>query len=103
MPKFAQPGEGPREWTPRTVPLYLVISAREDDTFTPDDLVIEPAFTVEDVNKLWDFHDGRTMGSMVIGVYKFDPAGNHYVRDEAFGIFGSVRKTGPADPETDSF
>lgn len=103
MPKFAQPGEGPREWTPRTVPLYLVISAQDDDVLTPDDLVIEPAFTKEDVDKLWDWHDGRTMGSMVVAVYKFDLAGNHYVRDQTYGMFGDVRKTGPADPEKDTF
>ncbi len=103
MPKFAQPGEGPRDWTPRTVPLYLVISAREDDTFTPDDLVIEPAFTEADVEKLWDFHDGRTAGSMVVAVYKFDSAANYYVRDRTYGMFGDGRKTGVADPEKDSF
>lgn len=81
------------------MPRYLVISALEESGLTPDDLLIEPCDKRKEVDLLWDYHDGRTAGSMVVGVYKLRDLGDgryDYIRDESYGILGDIRKTGPA-------
>lgn len=83
-------------------PPFLVIAAPEESPLSPDDLIIEPAWTVEEIEQAWDEHDGRTAGTMVVGVYKFDPAQNMYKRDNSFGMLGDRRKTGPADPDNEA-
>lgn len=92
--------EGALEWMPKPPwPMYMVVSAPEDAPLTPDDLVIQPAATKEEVGRLWEFHDGRTAGTMVVAVYKFDPDSADWVRDREWGMLGDVRKTGPANPD----
>lgn len=97
MPK---PDGGPKAWSPRRqLPPFLVIAAPEDDPLTPDDLIIEPAWTKDEIEELWDVHDGRSHGSMVVGVYKLDTDARYYVRDRSWGIMGRPGETGRADPD----
>lgn len=98
-----RPDDDPKKWSPRQLqPPFLVVAAPEDSPLTPDDLIIEPAWTPEHIAEAWDQHDGRTAGTMVVGVYKFDPAQNIYKRDNSFGMLGDRRKTGPADPDDET-
>lgn len=95
-----RPDPSPKAWSPRrNPPPFLVIAAPDDHPLTPDDLIIEPAYTPEDIVEIWDEHDGRTAGSMVVGVYKFDPADNIYRRDNSHGMMGRMTSTGPADQD----
>lgn len=71
---------------------YMVISAPEMADLTPDDLVISPARNEAEVDALWDLHDGRNLGTMVVAVYRLDKDGS-YSRDTRWGILGDVRKT----------
>lgn len=80
-------------------PKFMIVAAPEDADLTPDDLVLEPAETEAAVDALWDWHDGRNDGSMVVGVYKLDEESGVYVRDTRWGILGHARKTHPASPE----
>jgi hypothetical protein len=79
--------------------MYMVIAAPEESPLTPDDLQIQPAATKEEVEQLWRYHDGRTAGTMVIAVYKFNLDELQWVRDTEWGMMGDVRKTHPADPD----
>lgn len=80
-------------------PKFMIITALEVSDLTPDDLTIEPAETEAEVNALWDWHDGRNAGSMVVGVYRLDEESGAYFRDTRWGILGDTRKTHPASPE----
>lgn len=80
-------------------PKFMIVAAPETDDITPDDLVLRPAETEAEVNALWDWHDGRNDGSMVVGVYRLDEESEMYVRDMRWGILGHARKTHPASPE----
>jgi hypothetical protein len=76
-------------------PPFMVISAPEMADLTPDDLVISPAQNEAEVDALWDLHDGRNLGTMVVAVYRLDKDGS-YVRDTRWGLLGHAKKTRPA-------
>ena len=97
------PEDDPKKWSPRkALPPFLVIAAPEESPLTPDDLIIEPAWTPEEREKASDHDDGRTVGSLVVGVYKLDPAQDYYTPDNSDGILGDVSKTGRAESENES-
>lgn len=73
---------------------YLVIVAPEESGLTPDDLVVVPAWTKKEVEALWDWHDGRNAGTMVVAVYV--DRGGDFVRDASWGLLGQRNRTGPA-------
>jgi hypothetical protein len=81
------------------MPPFLVVAAPEDHPLTPDDLILQPAWTKEQIEALWDEHDGRSFGSMVVGVYKLEPENEYYVRDTSWGMMGRPGETGRADSE----
>lgn len=85
------------------LPKYLVIVAPEMDDLTPDDLTIVPVEKKKEVETLWDEHDGRSDGNMILAVYELDPDVEypHYKRSLEFGILGVEGKTRPADSEKD--
>jgi hypothetical protein len=72
----------------------LVVVAPEESGLTPDDLVIVPAWTKKEVEALWDWHDGRNVGTMVVSVY-VDQCGD-YIRDTSWGLLGQRNRTGRA-------
>jgi hypothetical protein len=78
-------------------PTWLAIAGPDGDIETPDDIWIEPAWNVIEVQRIWDNHDGRNFGTAVVGVYIWDRASNTWTRDKNWGIMGQEGKTGPAD------
>jgi hypothetical protein len=78
---------------------YMVISAPEAEGLTPDDLVLEPAWNDADIERLWDLHDGRNLGTMIVAVYRLDSGQGIYIRDTRWGVLGDGRKTGPQSGE----
>jgi len=83
-------------------PTWLVISAPDGELRTPEDLVIEPAWNVVEVAHLWDIHDGRNHGTMVVGVYLWSYEAQSWQRDRNWGVMGNARATGPADDGRDA-
>lgn len=85
-------------------PPWLVIAGPDGEMYTPDDIWIEPAYNDIEVQKAWDLHDGRNLGTMVVAVYRWDPEAMNWTRDTKYGMLGDVRKTRKADPDdpTDS-
>ncbi len=77
---------------------FMVISAPDGGELTPDDLVLNTAWNALEVDALWDLHDGRNLGTMVVGVYRWDPEARVYVRDTDWGILGNAGKRRPAEP-----
>lgn len=78
---------------------YLVIHCPEMADLTPDDLTIQPAWSKGQVQELFDIHDGRNYGTMVLAVYKLVKEGpdHMYVRDTEWGMLGDEGKARPAD------
>lgn len=102
-------GSGSRKPT-LVLPPFLVISAPDGAHLTPDDLVIEAARNDDDIQRIWDVHDGRSYGTMVVGVYRLSREGNGalgpdqptYVRDTRFGILGDEGRRRRADPDSEA-
>jgi hypothetical protein len=84
-------------------PTWLIISAPDGEIRTPEDLSIEPAWNVFEIQHLWDIHDGRNMGTMVVGVYVWNFESQSWSRDRNWGVMGDERATGPADETRDAF
>ena len=79
---------------------FMLISAIDGGELTPDDLVLNPAWSPLEVDVLWDvLDDGRAFGTMMIGVYRWDPGASAYVRDTNWGIMGNSTKRRPASPD----
>jgi hypothetical protein len=78
-------------------PTWLAIAGPDGDIETPDDIWIEPAWNVIEVQRIWDNHDGRNFGTAVVGVYVWNRESNTWTRDKNWGIMGQEGKTGPAD------
>lgn len=83
-------------------PTWLVIAGPDGEIDTPDDIWIEPAWNVVEVQHLWDLHDGRNFGTLVVGVYIWGFEKHAWTRDENWGIMGNEGKHGPADPENEA-
>lgn len=81
------------------LPPYMVTVAPDGGDLTPDDLSHWPAWNYLEIQLLWDLHDGRNLGTMIVGVYKLAADGLYYVRDTVWGIMGDIRKTRRADPD----
>lgn len=79
-------------------PPWLVIAGPDGEIDTPDDLWIEPAYNEIEIEKAWDLHDGRNLGTMVVAVYRWDPDSMSWRRDTKYGILGDTRKTRRANP-----
>lgn len=80
-------------------PPWLVIAGPDGEIDTPDDIWIEPAYNAIEIQKAWDAHDGRNMGTMVVAVYRWDPESMSWRRDTTYGMLGDARKTRKADPD----
>jgi len=78
-------------------PTWLAIAGPDGDIETPDDIWIEPAWNVFEVQRIWDNHDGRNFGTAVVAVYIWEHEGQRWTRDQKWGILGQEGKTGPAD------
>jgi len=54
---------------------YLVLVQIETalDADDPAAWAVIPARSEEDIEELWDAHDGRNFGTEVVGVYRWDP------------------------------
>ena len=77
---------------------FMVISAPDGGELTPDDLVINPAWNELEIDALWDMHDGRNLGTMIVGVYRWDQRARVYARDMNWGILGHPGDRRPAGP-----
>lgn len=77
-------------------PTWMVIAGPDLDIETPDDLWIHPAWSEVEVQILWDLHDGRSAGTLVVGVYVWRQASRAWERDQKWGIMGNASRTGPA-------
>lgn len=80
-------------------PPWLVIVGPDGEVDTPDDIWIEPAYNVLEIQKAWDLHDGRNLGTMVVAVYRWNPDSKSWHRDTTYGIIGDARKTRKANPD----
>lgn len=80
-------------------PTWLAIIGPDGEINTPDDLSIEAAWSVIEVQRLWDIHDGRNLGTMVVGVYLWNFNDKAWVRDLNWGIMGHEGKRGRADSD----
>lgn len=80
-------------------PTWLVIAGPDGEIKTPDDMWIEPAWNVVEIQHIWDVHDGRNDGMMVVGVYIWSFQANSWIRDRNWGIMGNEGKRGPANEE----
>lgn len=78
-------------------PTWLAIAGPDGDIETPDDIWIEPAWNIFEVQRIWDNHDGRNFGTAVVGVYVWSYESSSWTRDKNWGIMGQEGKTGPAD------
>jgi len=78
-------------------PTWLGIIGPDGDIETPDDLWIEPAWNVIEVQRLWDNHDGRNFGTAVVAIYIWSLQSRSWIRDKKWGIMGREGSTGPAD------
>ena len=80
-------------------PPWLVIVGPDGEIDTPHDIWIEPAYNPVEIQKAWDLHDGRNLGTMVVGVYRWEPEPLSWRRDTTYGMLGDARKTRKADPD----
>jgi hypothetical protein len=80
-------------------PAWLVIAGPDGEIDTPDDVWIEPAYNPVEIQKAWNLHDGRNLGTMVVAVYRWDPDSLSWRRDTTYGMLGDARKTRKADPD----
>jgi len=83
-------------------PTWLIISGPDGELRTPEDFSIEPAWNIFEVEHLWDIHDGRNHGTMVVGVYLWSYEHQSWSRDRNWGVMGDMRATGAADDERDA-
>lgn len=83
-------------------PTWLVISGPDGEIKTPEDLMIEPAWNVVEVQHLWDIHDGRNSGTLVVGVYLWSWQTGSWTRDRNWGVMGNEMAIGPADDDRDA-
>lgn len=83
-------------------PTWMVLAGPDGDIETPDDLWIHPAWSEVEVQMLWGLHDGRNLGTLVVGVYVWRQESRAWERDEKWGIMGQVGRTGPADRSEES-
>jgi hypothetical protein len=80
-------------------PPWLLIGGPDGEIDTPDDIWIEPAYNAIEIQKAWDLHDGRNLGTMVVAVYRWDPDSMSWRRDTNYGMLGNPSKTRKADPD----
>jgi len=83
-------------------PTWMVLAGPDGDIQTPDDLWIHPAWNEVEVQMLWDLHDGRSAGTLVVGVYVWRQASHAWERDQKWGVMGNERRRGPADRNEES-
>jgi hypothetical protein len=81
---------------------YIVMAAGDWMIRTPDDVWMEPAWNDLEVEMLWNRHDGRSYGTMVVAVYKWDGEAGAYGRDLSRGLMGKPGKTGAAEYPADA-
>ena len=84
-------------------PTWLAIAGPDGEIRTPDDLWIEPAWNVLEVQRLWDIHDGRNHGTMILGVYLWSLQQGAWIRDKNWGVMGHESHRGPADDDKHGF
>lgn len=80
-------------------PTWLTIAGPDGEIKTPDDIWIEPAWSVVEVQHSWDVHDGRSHGTLVVGVYIWSFERQAWTRDLNWGIMGHEGQRGLADDE----
>jgi hypothetical protein len=80
-------------------PTWMVIAGPDGEIKTPDDIWIEPAWNIVEVQHAWDEHDGRNHGTLVVGVYIWSFQRRAWTRDHNWGIMGHEGQRGPADDE----
>lgn len=80
-------------------PTWLAIAAPDGEIRTPDDIWIEPAWNGVEVQRLWDIHDGRNHGTLIVGIYLWSFEKGAWVRDTNWGIMGNEGQRGSADDE----
>lgn len=78
-------------------PPWLVIVGPDGEIDTPDDIWIEPAYNKIEIEKAWDLHDGRNLGTMVVAIYRWDPESLSWRRDTSHGMLGNPNKTRKAN------
>jgi len=79
---------------------YMVAVSPDQDDLTPDDLSMWPAWNRLEVGLLWDLHDGRNLGTMVVAVYRLNAKdAPFYERDLTWGMLGDARRSRHADPD----
>ncbi len=83
----------------RMIPMYSVAVANDGPVDTPDDMVLEPAYNEIEVQRLWDLHDGRNDGMMVVAVYRWDNERGVWLRDTSWGLLGDEGAKRHADPD----
>lgn len=83
-------------------PTWLVIAGPDGEIRTPEDIWIEPAWNRFEIQHIWDVHDGRNHGTMVVAVYIWNFEGGTWTRDRNWGIMGNESATGHADDERDA-
>lgn len=86
------------------LPPFVVVSAPDQSGLTPDELLVEPAWNEFEVERLWDIHDGRSLGTMVVAVYRLDRDGPLpvYARDRSWGMLGRPGERRPANPDAET-
>lgn len=77
-------------------PTWLAIAGPDGEIETPDDIWIEPAWNVVEVQHLWDEHDGRSHGTLIVAVYLWSMGKRAWTRDYKWGVMGHEGKIGPA-------
>jgi len=78
-------------------PTWLAIAGPDGEIETPDDIWIEPAWNVVEVQHLWDEHDGRNYGTLIVAVYLWSMEKRAWTRDLKWGVMGHEGKIGYAD------
>lgn len=74
------------------MPPYVIVSAPPGRVVGPDNLVLEPCWTAEEVDAKWEAHPGF----QIVAVYRFD--GQMYFRDSVWGALGDARLAGRMAP-----
>lgn len=82
-------------------PPWLVIAGPDGEILTPDDMAIHPAHNEMEIEQLWDLHDGRSLGTLVVAVYRWSAENGQWIRDLDWGMMGDPRKKHRADPDVE--
>ena len=78
-------------------PTWVVIAGPDGEIQTPDDLWVHPAWNEVEVQMLWNLHDGRSAGTLIVGVYVWRQESHAWERDRKWGIMGNEGRRGTAD------